>query len=146
LTEALASRFMPLLVALILIILGSLPLMFLNEEPNVRWLVYPLSVVQGVGLIIMLNTSTSLISDVIGNDSQNAAFIYGIYSFLDKLANGSFLFYMVAMYSTNSEALGLIMALTPIICCFGALCLSYFGHKFFSHKLAKITGIQIGKS
>jgi len=53
----------------------------------------------------MLNTSTSLISDVIGNDSQNAAFVYGVYSLFDKLANGSLLFFMVAAYSDNVKAL-----------------------------------------
>lgn len=56
---------------------------------------YILAFVQGLGLIIMLNTSTSLISDVIGNDSANAAFVYGVYSLFDKLANGSLLFFMV---------------------------------------------------
>ena len=56
---------------------------------------YPLAFVQGLGLIIMLNTSTSLISDVIGNDSQNAAFVYGAYSLFDKLGDGLLLFFMV---------------------------------------------------
>ena len=83
-------------MALILITIGSLPLVFLNSDEGIRWLVYPLAFVQGLGLIIMLNTSTSLISDVIGNDSANAAFVYGVYSLFDKLANGSLLFYMVA--------------------------------------------------
>lgn len=92
----------------------------------------------------MLNTSTSLISDVIGNDSQNAAFVYGVYSLFDKLANGSLLFFMVASFSTDEKALSWIMALVPITCSLGALTLSYFGHKFFSHKLAKITGIHQG--
>jgi len=79
--------------------------MFLNDNGSVRWLVYPLAFIQGIGLIIMLNTSTSLISDVIGNDSQNAAFVYGVYSLFDKLANGSLLFFMVAAYSSDKEAL-----------------------------------------
>ena len=40
----------------------------------------------------MLNISTSLISDVIGKDDQSAAFVYGSYSFFDKIANGIILF------------------------------------------------------
>jgi hypothetical protein len=41
-----------------------------------------------VGLAIMINTSTSLISELIGKDSKNSAFVYGFYSFMDKIANG----------------------------------------------------------
>ena len=36
----------------------------------------------------MINTSTSLISDVIGKDAESSAFVYGFYSFMDKIANG----------------------------------------------------------
>ncbi len=36
----------------------------------------------------MINTSTSLISDVVGKETENSAFIYGVYSFMDKIANG----------------------------------------------------------
>ena len=66
LTEKLRSRFLPLAVALGLITIGSFPLLFLNGNDSTRWIVYPLAFIQGLGLIIMLNTSTSLISDVIG--------------------------------------------------------------------------------
>ena len=141
LTEKLRSRFLPLLVALVLISIGSFPLALLNGEENIRWMVYPLAFTQGLGLIIMLNTSTSLISDVIGSDSANAAFVYGVYSFFDKLANGSLLYFMVESYSKDAAVLRWIMAITPIVCSVGSLLLSYIGHKYFSHKLAKITGI-----
>ena len=104
-------------------------------------MVYPLAFTQGLGLIIMLNTSTSLISDVIGSASANAAFVYGVYSFFDKLANGSLLYFMVESYSKDAAVLRWIMAITPIVCSVGSLLLSYIGHKYFSHKLAKITGI-----
>ena len=32
----------------------------------------------------MLNTGTSLISDVLGKDNKSAAFVYGVYSLFDK--------------------------------------------------------------
>jgi len=144
-TEKLRNRFMPLLVAMILITIGSLPMAFLNGNDDVRWAVYPLAFIQGLGLIIMLNTSTSLISDVIGNDAENAAFVYGMYSFMDKLMNGTLLFFLVDAFSKEKEALKLIMAIVPITCSILAYALSYFGHKYFSHKLAKITGINQGR-
>lgn len=64
----LKNRLIPLFISVIIIGFGSLPFIFLNDDPKVRWLVYVLSSIQGVGLAIMLNTATSLISDVIGKD------------------------------------------------------------------------------
>lgn len=90
----------------------------------------------------MLNTSTSLISDVIGNDAENAAFVYGVYSFFDKAANAGILYWIVGSYSKDPPKLKWIMSILPIACSIFAYGLSYFGHKFFSHKLAKITGIN----
>ena len=66
--EKLKNRFIPLFISVIVIFVGSLPFIFLTKDDNVRWLVYVLSSIQGVGLAIMLNTATSLISDVIGKD------------------------------------------------------------------------------
>ena len=44
----------------------------------------------------MLNTATSIISDVVGKDSANSAFVSGGYSFFEKLANGGLLYWMVS--------------------------------------------------
>ena len=94
-------------------------------------------------MAIMLNTATSLISDVIGKDSENSAFVYGCYSLFDKFANGILLFWIIAAFSENNpEALKIIMAIVPIICSIISFALTWTGNKFFSHKLAKITGIQ----
>lgn len=131
-----------MLVAIVVIVVSSFPLLFLsNNEYN--WLVYPLSAIQGIGMAIMLNTATSLISDVIGNDSENSAFVYGCYSLFDKFANGVLLFWIIAAFSEgNPEALKVIMAIVPIICSCISFALTWTGNKFFSHKLAKITGIN----
>ena len=103
------NRFYPLALSIVIISLGSMPFIFLNEDPNVRWLVYVLSSIQGVGLAIMLNTATSLISDVIGKDVQSSAFVYGAYSFFDKVANGIVLFFITGYLSKNEIALRLIL-------------------------------------
>jgi len=39
----LKNRFIPLFVSIIVITIGSLPFIFLNNDPKVRWLVYVLS-------------------------------------------------------------------------------------------------------
>ena len=90
----------------------------------------------------MLNTATSLISDVIGDDTANSAFVYGCYSFFDKVANGFLLMNMIAQFSDDPTALKYIISLTPIGCSFLTYVLTYIGNKYFSNKMAKITGVR----
>ena len=92
-TRCLRSRFLPMAIAIALIICAGIPMIFLDKKT--RAAVYPLAAFQNIGLIIMLNTATSLISDVIGTDSKNSAFVYGCYSLLDKFANGAMLFVVI---------------------------------------------------
>lgn len=88
----------------------------------------------------MLNTSTSLISDVIGNFSDQAAFVYGMYGFVDKMVNGLLIFFMVDQFSQGHPLeLKWLMATVPIVCSLSAFALSLFGHKYYSHLLAKIS-------
>jgi len=61
-------------------------------------LVYVCQAILGVGLAIMLNTATSLISDVIGNSDGAGAFVYGAYSLFDKVANGILLYWITVSF------------------------------------------------
>lgn len=139
-TRLLKNRFYPMLVAIGIITVTSVPMGFLSDTSR-NWM-YPLAAFQGVGLAIMLNTATSLISDVIGQDAENAAFVYGCYSLFDKFANGILLFWMVAQFSLDGHSLKIILAVTPPSCAVCAFVLTWLGFKFFSHKLAKITGVK----
>ena len=131
-----------MLVAILIIVATSVPLLFLTPDPSIRWLVYPLAGFQGIGLAIMLNTATSLISDVIGNDTANSAFVYGCYSLLEKVVNGGLLFFIISQYSSCPGALRWVVSMVPIACSFLAYFLTWIGSKYFSHKMAKITGIE----
>jgi MFS family permease len=108
----------PMLVAIVIIIMTSVPLIYLPSDGPHRYWVYPCVAVQGVGLAIMLNTATSLISDVIGSDAEGSAFVYGVYSLLDKFSNGFILAYIVALYTGkgSDQALRYIIGYEPIIC------------------------------
>jgi hypothetical protein len=75
----------------------------------------------------MLNTATSLISDVIGKDAESSAFVYGAYSFFDKVANGVIIFIITSWYNKNQTALRWIIGMTPIICSISAFGLTYLG-------------------
>ena len=94
------------------------------------------------GLFIMLNTATSLISDVIGKDTANSAFVYGCYSLFDKFANGFLMYYMIAEYSEDATALRYINAITPCLSSALAGVLAYLGNRWYDHKLAKLSGIN----
>jgi len=140
-TRRLRNRFLPMLVAILIIVTTSVPLLFLTHDPKIRWLVYPLAAFQGIGLAIMLNTATSLISDVIGNDTANSAFVYGCYGLLEKVVTGGLLFFIIAEFSACPGALRWVVGGTPVACSFLAYFLTWIGSRYFSDKMAKITGV-----
>jgi len=100
--------------------------------------VYAISPVQGVGLAMMLNTATSLISDVIGK-SESSAFVYGAYGFFDKVANGVLIFFITAFYNTEANALRWIIGLTPPLCASLAFLFTYIGGKKYANRLAALS-------
>lgn len=87
---------------------------------------------------MMLNTSTALISDVINQDAESAAFVYGIYSFLDKFANGFLLFWLVAQYSDNDKALRAIISIIPVIAAIGTALLTWLGTALYADKISDV--------
>ena len=87
----------------------------------------------------MINTATSLISDVIGKDDTSSAFVYGSYSFFDKVVNGCILYAITAFWNTNPVALAWIMGLTPVICSVCAFLLTYIGKVLYSERLASLS-------
>lgn len=88
-------------------------------------------------MIIMLNTATSLISDVIGDDTEESAFVYGVYSLFDKLANGMILFYIVEHYNKNPTALKWTMATTPVLCSIASYGLTLVGLRYIQTQQKK---------
>lgn len=141
-TQKLRSRLMILVIAMFITIVGTLPYAFLTSDPSISWLVYPLACIQGVGIAMMLNTSTSLISDVVGKDSEQAAFVYGIYSFLDKIANGFLLYFLVRDYSYSNHALRLIVTIIPIGSAIGTMLCTWWGLALYSDTMAKISVVN----
>lgn len=110
------SRRVPMLLAFVFTCVSSIPMLLLDKVDWCKQLVYPCACIQGIGIALMLNTSTSMISDVIGTQTKSAAFVYGVYSFVDKTANGLFLFWLIASYSMDAGALQTCIAVIPSIC------------------------------
>lgn len=88
---------------------------------------------------MMLNTSTSLISDVVSKDSASSAFVYGIYSFLDKISNGVMLYYLVKLYSDNGFALKLIVSIVPTVSAIGTAILTWIGITLYQERMARLS-------
>ncbi|KAG7387973.1 Major facilitator super domain-containing protein 12 [Phytophthora boehmeriae] len=59
---------------------------FLTPETAI-W-VYPFSIVLGMGNSIIMVTSVCLEGDLVGNNVESGAFVYGAMSFTDKISNG----------------------------------------------------------
>lgn len=87
----------------------------------------------------MMNTSTSLISDVIGKDADSSAFVYGFYSFMDKIANGVAIERAIKLLEEDATGLRYLMCFLPIVCAVGAFALTYLGKVLYSEKLAKLS-------
>jgi len=138
-TQRLQSRTAPIVICVILITVASVPLAFLNDSWSTKWAIYPCASLQGIGTAILLNTSTSIISDVIGTDNTSSAFVYGVYSFMDKIANGFLISWLVAQYSDKAGPLKYIISIVPCLASFSALLSVWIATKFYSHKLAKMS-------
>ena len=87
----------------------------------------------------MLNTATSLISDVIGKDDQSSAFVYGAYSFFDKIANGGLLFVITAVWIDDATAVRWVIAVLPPICAALGCFLAFLGTRLYRDRLAKLS-------
>jgi hypothetical protein len=133
----LKNRFLPMLIAILVTAAGSVPLIFLNPmNRNFVYLCFPF--VQ-IGMAIMINTSTSLISDVIGKDADSSAFVYGCYSLLEKVANGVIISSSLANLHNNPFGMSLMIGCLPLGCSLVAFILTYIGKIFYPDKQARLS-------
>jgi len=119
------NRLKPLFIGCCIISIGSAPLLFIFE--SFWWLIIFTASIQGVGLAILLNTATSIISDVIGSDDTSSAFVYGIYSLFDKFSSGFCLYFMTQYLLDKEIPLRMIAGALPIGAGFAAFGLCALG-------------------
>lgn len=67
---------------------GCVWINFGEGQSYTQWQLYCVASLIGVGSSTMLITSLSLTADLIGNNVESGAFVFGAMSFTDKLANG----------------------------------------------------------
>jgi hypothetical protein len=65
----------------------------------------------------MLNTSTSLISEMIGQDDESSAVVFATFNIIESFSVGGTVFFIMA-YSLvdHTDSLKLIIAIVPIVC------------------------------
>ncbi|KAE8747761.1 hypothetical protein FOCC_FOCC005584 [Frankliniella occidentalis] len=63
--------------------------------------VYAVAILLGASSSILLVTSVGLTADLIGQDTDTGAFVYGVMSFVDKLSNGLVVFVLQSYFHQN---------------------------------------------
>jgi len=87
----------------------------------------------------MVNTATVLISDIIGEDSENSAFVYGFFGLFDKVTNGVLVFWIISYYSENEYAWRVIMGALPVICSVMCFIFAVIGNRYYGSTLTRIS-------
>ena len=113
-------------IGAVVITLGSISFTFMVESFG-QYLIYLSVAIQGIGLAILLNTATSIISDVIGDDKKSSAFVFGVYSFFDKISSGILLFIITNYLISKPFWLRAIAGVLPIVAGFSAFGLCALG-------------------
>lgn len=78
----------------LLAVISSLVMVFLT--PNVNWLMFIVALLVGTSQTLVLSTGINLISDVVGADGSKGAFVFGVYSFLDKISSGLAIYFIIS--------------------------------------------------
>ena len=128
------NRISTLMFGTLLVVISSIPFLFMQESTH--WFVYACVPVQGIGLAIGLNVSSSLISDMLGRNNKNSAFVYGSYSLLDKLGSGILLVCIGETVIEQTIYLRLLLTFLPILTSFLALIFAYLGQDEYTTDLS----------
>ena len=83
-------------------------------------------IIQGCGMANMMNTSVSLVSEMIGHDDQSSAIVYASFNIIESISNGSVVFIINAYELTKDDwSLKVIVSSIPIICSLITYIISY---------------------
>lgn len=66
------------------------------DERSSSW-IYLIAILIGGSQSMVLSTGTNLISDVVGNKGESGAVVFGIYSFMDKISAGLFIYFLATL-------------------------------------------------
>lgn len=78
------------------------------------WLMYVVASLAGLSQSFVLCTGINMISEVIGTNSKRGAFVFGCYSFLDKVANGIAIFFISMSQDFDNDHCEFVRLVTVI--------------------------------
>lgn len=106
-----------LFIGLLLSFVTSTAMIFLG--PGTSGVMYFVSILVGIAETLVLSTGINLISDVVGVKSKKGAFVFGVYSLLDKFASGIAIFFITSspMFETSVAFKKWTIILVPSVAC-----------------------------
>jgi Na+/melibiose symporter-like transporter len=113
------KRLFMLAMSALSVTIGCLPMYFLDG--TFRYPIYILAFIFGIGFSQGLSTVSSLTNDVVGSKGAQGAFVYGAYSFTDKLSCGIVLALFLPYAKRDAVVLKYSMPIFPpasLICAF----------------------------
>jgi hypothetical protein len=122
------SKYNLFLYTIVLFVLSAV-LFYAMVENHWLWtpaLLYPALILQGAGLANMQNASTSLVSEMIGQDDNSSAVVFASLNIVESFSNGGVV-YVIMAYSMNDSpaALKFVIAVLPLLSAIGAYVISY---------------------
>ena len=86
--------------------------------------------IQGMGMANMMNSSTSLVSEMIGMDDAACAIVFASFNIIESFSNGGVAYLLTAFKLVESPtAMRYILSFVPIICAVIAYVASYLRFK-----------------
>lgn len=119
-TNSQNKRIVLIVISMIFVSVGCIPLFFLGSD--LGYLIYILGFIWGIGFSQGFSCVSSLINDVVGCKGNKGAFVYGAFSFTDKLSCGIVLKFFLPVAENNEDILRYtIPFFPPITLIFAAL-------------------------
>jgi Na+/melibiose symporter-like transporter len=126
------TRLILLLISFLFVLVGCVPMYFLSSE--FPYPIYGLAFLFGIGFSMGLSTVSSCINDVVGSKGAQGAFVYGAYSFADKLSCGIVLAIYLPLIKDNYDVLKYTLPIFPPVSLFFALIIVFIRWKQVNKK------------
>ena len=100
--------------------------MVVNDPFWTPVMVYTGMFIQGLGMANIMNTSVSLVSEMIGQDDESSAIVFASFNIIESFTNGGVIYILNTFKFVNDGfSMKITLSLIPIICASGAYFISW---------------------
>lgn len=110
------------------VIAGFILYFIVLDEPTfwTPFMLYSGMFIQGLGMANIMNTSVSLVSEMIGQDDESSAIVFASFNIIESFTNGGVIYILNAYHFVNdSYSMKITLSLIPTICALGAYVISW---------------------